>query len=178
MGEALGVLAGPRTEHGSQQVRECGLGQVSAQQRGQGDAELGGGQLERQLVQGLRHRTSDPLAGLRVTIDGRPVDRHERKFAHHEERVEQGQQHEREQRQEHGHKRGVDVSPLRALLYPIDDPLTRTPSAAPLVNVVRRCPAAAAAAAAARRPPRRSRNANRAIAGQSFLDREDIGRCA
>jgi len=88
-------VAGQRDQQPGQ-GRFC---EVPGEQRGDGDAELGGGELEGELPQRLADGTGSPVAGLGLRLDGRPVHRDERELGCHKERVGCGEQHECRQRQ-------------------------------------------------------------------------------
>jgi hypothetical protein len=55
-------------------VRQGRLGQVTGEQRGDGDPELGAGELERQLAQRLADGTRAAVAGRGLPVDLRTVD--------------------------------------------------------------------------------------------------------
>jgi hypothetical protein len=92
------------TEDPLEDVRDRRLAEEADAQRGERDAELAGGQVARQVVELAQHeaRARDTL--LRLLLDPRLADAHERELGSDEEPVEQHEHEDREQEQD-GHRR-------------------------------------------------------------------------
>jgi len=108
VGDAVHGTARDRGEDRPQQRCERGFGEVPGEQRGDRDAELGAGQLERELPQRPADRTCRPVPRLGVPADLGPVDGDERELGRDEERVAGGQQDEGNQRKQCRQEQVVD----------------------------------------------------------------------
>jgi hypothetical protein len=80
-----------------EQVGQGRPGQVTGEQRGDRDPELGTGELEGQLAKRVPDRTRGAVTGCGFAIDLRPVDGYERELSRNETRVSRGEQYERQQ---------------------------------------------------------------------------------
>jgi hypothetical protein len=83
-------------------VGECRFGEVAGEQGGDRDAELGTGELERQLAQGVADGTRGAVAPLGLLLDLGPVDGDECELRGDEPRVGGGEEDERQQREQRG----------------------------------------------------------------------------
>nr|WP_279579862.1 hypothetical protein [Fodinicola feengrottensis] len=77
-----------------------GPGQITGQQRGQGDAQLSAGQLEGQRSYGLGDLLGPAVASRGLLLDERTVDGDQRILGDDEKGVSRGQEKERHQRQD------------------------------------------------------------------------------
>ena len=83
-----------RRQHRLQQPRDQRLGQVTGDQRGDRDADLGAGQLERQRAVRPLHQLVAAPAGAGVGVDGAALQRRQRELGRHEHRGAGGEHDE------------------------------------------------------------------------------------
>lgn len=94
-------MGGPSGD-GFEEAGEGGFSEVAGEQGSDRDAELGAGELERQLAQRVPDRAGDAVAALGLLRDLGPVDGDEGELGGDEPRVGGGEEDERQQREKRG----------------------------------------------------------------------------
>ncbi len=97
-----------RTQRGLEQGRERGLHQEAHDERRQRDADLGAGQLRREVPDGGEHPLRALVAGLDGPLDGGAVDADERELPGHEDGRAEGEEHAEAHQEPLGHR--MDLS--------------------------------------------------------------------
>ena len=104
-------------EQRGDQGRDRGFGEVTGDQRRDGDPELGPGELERQVAVRALHDLRSPVADLvDVGVDLAALEAGQGELGGHEDRGAGGQRHERrqlKQRENDAHRRVLECSPGR-----------------------------------------------------------------
>jgi hypothetical protein len=104
--------------------RVADLAEEADAQRGEGDAELAGREVARQLVELAQHELRAALAGGGVFLDPPTADPHERELRGDEQAVEQDQ-HEDGQQQQDGHRRSAGRARSAPLLRELSSSFIR-----------------------------------------------------